>query len=78
MKAEVVTSKRGRKCSYCGKQIEKGIQFVETTDWMPLQKFPDKKNICTECLGERVQFIKTLELLLADLRVMQRAQKELI
>ena len=78
MKAELEVAKRGRKCSYCGVKIEKDVKFIESTDWHPGIKFPIKKNICFDCLKVRTEEIRTLELLLADLRVLQRAVKNII
>ena len=76
MKAELEVAKRGRTCSYCGEMIVKDEKFIESSDWHPGQKFPIKKNICYKCLAVRTEEIKTLELLLCDLRVLARVVKE--
>ena len=76
MKAELEVAKKGRTCSYCGEMIIKDEKFIETTDWHPGQKYPIKKNICYKCLEIRTEEIRTLEQLLADLRVLKRAVKE--
>lgn len=77
MKAELEVAKRGRKCSYCGNQIEKDEKFIFTTDWIPQQKFPATKNICFGCLRLRIDLIPVLENILMDLRVLKRTNSTL-
>jgi hypothetical protein len=72
MKIEIITPKRGRKCSYCSTVISKGQQFLETTSWFPGAKFPDKKNVCWDCAEQRVELIPKIELLLVELKAYKR------
>lgn len=72
MKAEIVIAKKQRGCSYCGSIISKDEKLIETVDWNhPNQKFPDKKNICFECLKVRTALIPVLESLLKDLKILK-------
>jgi len=71
MKTEIITCKKGRKCSYCSSMIEKDEQLIVSTDWVPGGKFPISKNICFECLESNIKMIPHLENLLKDLKQLE-------
>ena len=77
MKTELVTCKKGRKCSYCSSIIGKGNRLIESTDWVVGGKFPIKKNICFKCLEENIQVIPYLENCLKDLKQLEARSKQI-
>ena len=78
MKVELEICKKGRKCSYCGENIMQGEKFIQTTDWHPGMKFTFNKNVCFDCLKVRIENIRPLEQLLADLRLLERSTRNII
>lgn len=77
MKTELVTCKKGRKCSYCSTVVSKGEKLIESTDWVVNGKFPIKKNICFNCIEHNAQIIPYLENCLKDLKQIDAKAKSI-